>query len=165
MNLSLFADPPLAAADIERKVTFQKRQFEKKLIELGYEALRTDSTNIIEAYSRTVPGNFDTRHRMAYEKYCNTCLFAFNRMNAVATRDPEGKAQPVITFGSSNPLPSILTFARHAMAATSATPDAMYEYPFMEHFKICVIIIANCYYHRIIPASIDLHNFSKDMYV
>lgn len=26
VHLSLFADPPLAAADIERKVTFQKQQ-------------------------------------------------------------------------------------------------------------------------------------------
>ena len=75
----MFADPPLAAADIQRKVDFQKRQFEKKLIELGYDALRDDSTSIITAYARTLQNaSQEIRSQQAFTKFKQTCLFAFN---------------------------------------------------------------------------------------
>lgn len=122
VDTNLFADPPLAAADIERKVTFQKRQFEKKLIELGYDALRDDSTNIITAFARTIQGSPNAREKSALEHYFNNCFAAFNKCNVI--RDQNGA---ILNVGTpANPLPKILTMARQAMAATAATPDAMY---------------------------------------
>ena len=74
----MFADPPLAAADIQRKVDFQKRQFEKKLIELGYDVC-DDSTSIITAYARTLQNaSQEIRSQQAFTKFKQTCLFAFN---------------------------------------------------------------------------------------
>ena len=58
---------------------------------------------------------------MAFEQYCKTCLFAFNRRNVVFTSTGGVQSQ----MGPANPLPQILTMARQAMAATAATPDAM----------------------------------------
>lgn len=103
----MFADPPLAQADISRKVDFQKLQFEKKLIQLGYKALMDDSTDLITAYSRTVPDqSFAERYHKAFKRYKDVCLFAFN-------------AGPQFTAGqtgvqiNNNPLPSILAMVSH----------------------------------------------------
>lgn len=102
MRLDLFADPPLAQADITRKVDFQKLQFEKKLIQLGYQALMEDSTDLITAFSRTIPeSDFATRYRHAFNRFKEVCFCAFNR------RAQNAGGSPV------NPLPGILAMVSH----------------------------------------------------
>lgn len=55
MNLNLFLQPELAKTELDLKMGAQTLMLENKLIELGYEAVMDDSTNVVDAIMRSNP--------------------------------------------------------------------------------------------------------------
>jgi len=55
----------------------------QKLIELGYECLMTESTNLVPALARSIPtGDENASYKEARKRYMTDCFGAFNYYKA-----------------------------------------------------------------------------------
>ena len=89
----------------------------QKLIELGYECLMNESTNLIPALARSIPsGNVNSSYKLAMQKYYNDCFAAFN-YHAV---DAAGAVVP-----PTNRIAKILQHVRMASTATASPMTVM----------------------------------------
>jgi hypothetical protein len=59
MNTNLLLEPALAKADLDIKLNYQKAALERKLDELGYEAVMREGTDLIRALAEASPIHFD----------------------------------------------------------------------------------------------------------
>lgn len=108
MNTNLFLEPELARADMDIKVSHQKKALEDKLTELGYECILREGTDLVRALADATPAlhGQDDRTKIMYmdRTYVQTifgCMekfqFPFQNLYAAAKRAAVMAADPFDT--------------------------------------------------------------------
>ena len=108
MNTNLFLEPELARADMDIKVSHQKKALEDKLTELGYECILREGTDLVRALADATPAlhGADDQTKVLYmdRTYTQTIFgamekfqFPFQNLYAAAKRAAVMAADPFDT--------------------------------------------------------------------